>query len=86
MVCKRKTARRLNIRYQLPEYFPVLDVYKRQPVNGPNNRPLKSLSEVLKGKQGRLDVYKRQSLYSVQSFVTVSILPERSTEHCSSPS
>ena len=55
--------------YSIPVSYTHLDVYKRQlqeavdsliangrrgrPVTGPNNRALKSLSDLLKGKQGR---------------------------------
>ena len=73
--------------------YPVVDVkvdvYKRQrhgrPVTGPNNRPLKSLSDMLKGKQGRF----RQNLlgkrvdYSGRSVIVVG--PDLKMYQCGLP-
>ncbi len=56
-----------------------------QPVRGPNRRPLKSLSEMLRGKQGRF----RQNLlgkrvdYSGRSVIVVD--PELRMDHCGLP-
>ena len=61
-----------------------------KPVNGPNNRALKSLSDVLKGKQGRF----RQNLlgkrvdYSGRSVIVVSVIvvgPELKLYQCGLP-
>ena len=63
-----------NIGIMAPVSYTHLDVYKRQ-VTGPNNRPLKSLSDMLKGKQGRF----RQNLlgkrvdYSGRSVIVVEM-------------
>ncbi|MCQ4950846.1 hypothetical protein, partial [Bittarella massiliensis (ex Durand et al. 2017)] len=56
-----------------------------RPVTGPNNRPLKSLSDMLKGKQGRF----RQNLlgkrvdYSGRSVIVVG--PELKMHQCGLP-
>ena len=56
-----------------------------QPVRGSNKRPLKSLSEMLRGKQGRFrqNLLGRRVDYSGRSVIVVD--PELSLDHCGLP-
>ena len=64
----------------------LIDNFRRgRPVTGPGNRPLKSLSDLLRGKQGRF----RQNLlgkrvdYSGRSVIVVG--PELKMDQCGLP-
>src|SRR3712207_8157377 len=65
--------------------FPYTTLFRSRPVTGPGNRPLKSLSDMLKGKQGRF----RQNLlgkrvdYSGRSVIVVG--PELKFYQCGLP-